>query len=533
MERDKNDHYLGIIVCCTAALLAAALVIFVRYRLLTVPFERDEGEYAYIAQLLLKGYPPYQYAYTMKLPGVPFCYALFMLLFGQTVAAIHGGLLLVNTASTLLLYRLGRRLYSCVTGLTAAACFALLSLSRSVMGASAHATHLVVFFSLLGIWLLTSARGRWRLGVLCAAGLSLGLAVLMKQHAVLLIPLLILIRPAATPEENRSDRHREHLVFLVAAALPYLAVMIWMTASGLFARFWFWTVSYAGQYASGLPFSAGMRELSLQFSPVLQAHPLIWMTAATGVAFLLREWRTKTNGRFLLAYLLVSLLMVTPGFYFRPHYFVLLLPPVALLAGLAIATGSSYLPKPLGRLSPAIFLLFVLGSFCTHERDYLFRYTPEEVSRSIYGANPFTEAAPIAAYIRSHSNTDDRVAVLGSEPEILFYADRLSATGHIYMYGLMEEHRYAGEMQRQVMAEIEHNAPRFIVVVHIPVSWLLRPNSQNGILDWADAYIPPRYEEMGIVDCYEDRPARFAWEAAANGYEPESDAFIAVYRRRW
>ena len=53
--------------------LALALAALVRWRVLTVPLERDEGEYAYIAQLLLQGIAPYSAAYTMKLPGVPLC----------------------------------------------------------------------------------------------------------------------------------------------------------------------------------------------------------------------------------------------------------------------------------------------------------------------------------------------------------------------------------------------------------------------------------------------------------------------------
>ena len=54
--------------------LALALVVLaslaIRVRLLDVPLERDEGEYAYVAQLILEGVPPYQQAYTMKFPGV-------------------------------------------------------------------------------------------------------------------------------------------------------------------------------------------------------------------------------------------------------------------------------------------------------------------------------------------------------------------------------------------------------------------------------------------------------------------------------
>ena len=55
-----------------------ALVAWARVRLLSVPFERDEGEYGYMAQLINQGVPPYVEAYNMKLPGTYVMYALFL-----------------------------------------------------------------------------------------------------------------------------------------------------------------------------------------------------------------------------------------------------------------------------------------------------------------------------------------------------------------------------------------------------------------------------------------------------------------------
>src|SRR5271163_3081897 len=77
--------------------LAVLLFIgFIRLRLLDMPLERDEGEYAYAGQLILQGIPPYELAYNMKLPGTYFAYALGMAVFGQTSAGIHLTLLAVN-----------------------------------------------------------------------------------------------------------------------------------------------------------------------------------------------------------------------------------------------------------------------------------------------------------------------------------------------------------------------------------------------------------------------------------------------------
>src|SRR2546422_1922989 len=91
-------------------LVVILLVGIVGVRLLHVPLERDEGEYAYAGQLILDGTPPYRLAGNMKLPGTYAAYALIMAAFGQTTAGIHLGFLFVNAGAVILVYLLGRRL---------------------------------------------------------------------------------------------------------------------------------------------------------------------------------------------------------------------------------------------------------------------------------------------------------------------------------------------------------------------------------------------------------------------------------------
>ena len=71
------------------ALVIFSLTTVIRIRLLGIPLERDEGEYAYAGQLLLQGIPPYKLAYSMKFPGTSVAYAITMFLFGQSISAIH------------------------------------------------------------------------------------------------------------------------------------------------------------------------------------------------------------------------------------------------------------------------------------------------------------------------------------------------------------------------------------------------------------------------------------------------------------
>ena len=110
-------------------ILVMLLVVAIRVRLLQVPLERDEGEYAYMGQLMLQGVVPYKLAYTMKLPGTAATYTVIMGVLGQTTAAIHLGRLLVNLATILLIFMLARKLFDPVAGVGAAACYGLLSAS--------------------------------------------------------------------------------------------------------------------------------------------------------------------------------------------------------------------------------------------------------------------------------------------------------------------------------------------------------------------------------------------------------------------
>ena len=112
-----------------AALLTLAVAAVIRARLLAIPLDRDEGEYAYMAQLLLRGVPPYVGAYSMKMPGVYGVYAAILSVLGTTPAAIHLGLAIANAVATVLVFLLARRVLGPLEAVGAAVGFAAISLS--------------------------------------------------------------------------------------------------------------------------------------------------------------------------------------------------------------------------------------------------------------------------------------------------------------------------------------------------------------------------------------------------------------------
>jgi len=516
--------------------LALAAVLVVRIRLLPVPLERDEGEFAYLGQLMLRGLAPFGHAYSMKIPGAGVMYALFMLLFGQSATAIHLGLLLVNLACVLLVWLLARRLLQPEGALAAAACFALMSLSQSVFGVFAHATHFVVLFALAGtVQLGPPGARRGRLRVL-AAGLFFGTAFVMKQHALFffLFAAAWLSREAYRGEGTRLKRGVTELSLLAAGMLaPYLAMAAWMAASGSFGHFWFWTVTYARDYATGTPLLQGLATLFWQtFTVMLRQFPL-WLIAAAGALFAVP--RMDAGERFfLLGFLFASFLAICPGLYFREHYYVMLLPAAALCAGAALdrAAALPFCRGKAGRALPAALLIVSALYVLYAERSFFFSLSPLEASRATYGSNPFPEAVEIARYIREHSSPGDRIAVVGSEPEIYFYANRLSATGYLYMYGLTESHDNAQKMQRELVGEIEGASPAYLVLVNVGTSWLARGSSADALFDWCERYAGRFYDLVGVADIADNGGTRYRWGKEAEGYHPGSDAFVTVFKRK-
>jgi hypothetical protein len=623
--------------------LSILFVAIVRVRLREMPLERDEGEYAYAGQLMLQGVPPYREAYTMKLPGTYAAYALIMAVFGQTPSGIHLGVAMVNVASIVLMFLLGRRLLGEAAGVAAAVAFALLSLSPSVLGLAGHATHFVVLGALGGILLLLRAceaevqspkskvqsrdpessieypvsssmlhASRSTLPTFLS-GLLLGLAFLMKQHGLFfgLFGLVYLLRvrvgewlaAAGVKSQQpgiRSLRERTGFSFTSPASragsarlirdlgmfglgwlLPYGVTCLALWWAGAFHQFVFWTISYARQYASAIPLVRGPDLLRATLNAVVGPNLILWVLPWVGA--LVMWWESRLDGEksvasgqrsvvsgrnsgasgqwsvvsgqnsgnasrstlhaprlphprfFLTVLLFCSLASVSVGMYFREHYFILLLPVLALLTGVAVSRGLYLLRHDqtieLFLALPILGLFGIaLGASLVGNGSVWLGLTPMEAIRSIYGSSLFVETAKAADYLKANAAPDARVAVLGSEPEIYFNARRRAATGNLYMYPLMEEQPYASKMQEDMIGEIERARPAYVIYVDDQYSWLARPDSAQKLFEWWKAYWAKDLDLVQTLEVEEgltrgsdmDKPAK---EAPVTGH-------ILILKRR-
>lgn len=512
-----------------AVLLASIVfVAVVRVRLLQIPIERDEGEYAYAGQLLLHGVPPYRDACNMKFPGIYAAYALMMGVFGETLAGIHLGFLLCNAATIVLVFFLGRRLLGTAAGAAASAAYALMALSGGVYGTQAHATHFVVLPVVAACILLLRAIDTRHSAWLFCSGILFGVGVLMKQHGVFfaaLGPIALLWDRRSPQAESWTSTVRKVAIFVAGFIVPLVLTAIALWAAGVFDRFWFWTFTYAREYVTETSLSSGIEKMSATFPNVIGSNLFLWLLAMEGLVVIWWKKEDRPVAVFVTASLACAFLGICPGLYFREHYYVLMLPSVALLA----AAGFRSLQRPMGNtLAVSLFATILLFSVY-QQSDIFFRLSPQQITRRIYWYNPFPEAIPIADYIRTHSPGNARIAVLGSEPEIYFYAHRRSATGYIYTYALMEPQPYALRMQNEMIHDIETVRPGFIVLVSSLGSWDVRKDSSHHILEWWETYGAQHYKMAGFAEVLADH-TEYHWVSTVP-QKPKGDVILIVFER--
>jgi hypothetical protein len=251
---------------------------------------------------------------------------------------------------------------------------------------------------------------------------------------------------------------------------------------------------------------------------------------------------------FLTALFLCSVASTSVGFHFREHYFITLLPILSLLTGVAVSRAF-YLLKQDQTIE--LFLAIpILGAFAIGlgaaviGNGFIWFASPDKAGLAIYGTTLFQEAEKLGGRLRESVEASERgsverrnverqsvgaseraepqhaptlrrsdasdasdaprpLAVIGSEPEIYFYARRRSATGYLYTYPMMEPQPFAAKMQEEMMAEIERNKPECVVYVDDDISWLRRPNSDLRINDLWKNYWKTNLELINTIPIHQ------------------------------
>jgi 4-amino-4-deoxy-L-arabinose transferase-like glycosyltransferase len=449
-------------------------------------------------------------------------------LFGQSIPGIRFGLLLVTAATTVLVYFLAARLFGRVAGLFAAAAHGLLAANLGAMGTYGHAMHFVALPATGALLLIApgSVLTRTRLFF---AGVLLAMAVLMKQPGIAFV-LFAIVWIAL---EARPVMRSMGLLAAGGISVALLTAAI-LSAAGVFDRFWFWTIDYAREYVTQATAEEAIGALDTSLGSINYCAPMIWLAALAGLGLLFVDGEARRHWKFVIGFFAASLLATVPGFYFRPHYFLVAFPAIALLVGIAASSGMRLLARASSSrvlaAIPIVAVTLILAGSVVRQWSMWMRTDLAALTKLIYLSGPFNEAIVVSDYLRQQTTPQDRIAVVGSEPEIYFYSKRKSATGYIYTYALLELQKFALSMQDEMIQEIESARPKYLVYVNEKSSWARKDESQLKIFQWLETRANQGYRVDGYVDMIPGGSV-YVWGDEARKYTPKSKDHILLLRR--
>ena len=523
----------------TLSLFVILLIITkLRFPFLEIPLERDEGAYAYMAQLLLEGVPPYTQAYSLYFPGVFIIYALTFLILGQTIFAIHFCLLVATLITIVIIFLIGKKLFDPLTGIISGATFGLLGLNPYAQGLFSHGEPFTMLFICSGVYLLLLSIDSEKKILFLWSGLFFGLGLLIKQNVFVFIGLPIVYLCWSLLKKPRLKRKfylDAIFYFTFGYFIPLAVFFIFCLITGSLEQMFFWTFIMPTEMTPPISISRAVYQFKILTLPIIKSSPLFFGVAAIGLLSPLWDKSSRLAVLFIVIFLVFSFFTMSLVFYFRAHYFLCLFPATALLTGVGFYSMNNLIKKiSLRRINPIITAVFVFIFFSYSifdQRKFFFQTKPETVSRIIYGNNPFPESLVIADYIKEHSSPSDKIAILGSEPQILFYADRVSASKHIFMYYLMGNHLHALSMQKEAMADIELTKPPILINVVIPTSWLFQKDSKSMLFHWLDGFVLKNYTLAGVVEIQGLNTTNYYWGVDTTKFVPKGENFIQIYQR--
>jgi 4-amino-4-deoxy-L-arabinose transferase-like glycosyltransferase len=444
-------------------LIALCLLPVVLYLpFLGAPFERDEGAYATIAQGLLDGQVPYRDLFDNKPPLVYLWYALSFLLFGEGVEAPRIIAAVMLSVTTLALFAQARMLFSRGAAYVAAAFFAVSTgVPFLALHANTEAYMLLPLVTSVAAFTvgMTSGSLRW----FALAGLLGALAIETKQVAMWNLIALAWVALYWRWRSGAAGWDRvTPLSALAAGSLAGIAIIaVPFFAMGALDDLVYANISYNWLYVDFLTWGDRLMSLSEGTAYVaLAAAPLIG-GALLGLVTVLRRSK-RTVDYLIIGWAAASALGVASGGRFFPHYFLHLVPAMALLVGVVI-----YDRLPRGdhrwgtRPAIAFGVLMVVISLTTNAVLYIAPKPAERrVAETVFVQKQWEEASKeIGLYIQERTSPDETIFNFGREPQLYFYADRRPAAQFFYDWA----YQYDETTFEQTVEVLRLQRPAYII----------------------------------------------------------------------
>jgi 4-amino-4-deoxy-L-arabinose transferase-like glycosyltransferase len=391
------------------------MTVLLRLFFLYEPFERDEGMYAYFGQEILRGAIPYRDMIDHKPPGIYYIYALIIAIAGPTTEGIRIATALYASLTTAAVYQVSRISAGRLAAQISAFLYAIFSGLPLLQGSSSNSEVFMVLPAVLAVYFYIRFVDTERRLFLCASGLSIVVAMLIKTVALpvaILIFLFVLIVP---PKKCIKERCLDILAFVAPPLILVVTILAYFNYYNALYDYYYWNYTFNTKYGA-LSFNQRYQHFRNALDDIAE-HGVLWLIAIPSCIWMIFIKRTRTA--ILLGLLVpVSFLGLSlPGYYF-PHYFIQLISPFVIVSGVALAALYEC-NKSIFRIVFYCMAVISCLLWCYYDYPLYFQYSANGVSIDKYGTI-FVDAENVAKYVKKNVKPNDYIFQLGFEPELYF-----------------------------------------------------------------------------------------------------------------
>ncbi len=435
--------------------LLLLLVVLLRLPSLEHPFDNDSAANAYHARLIARGEPLYgSHHPAHHMPAVYYTYALAFLLFGDSLGAVKFLLMLWIIATVYLLYRLGALVMDRAAGVLAAVFYAILTAQLWMWGNSAEieqfanlpriAAFLVLLYLTSRYPVDTQPGPAWKF---VFVGL-LGAATFLFK-AIYLSPLIL----AGVVLLTELWRHRTKPGVWPASLKRGLWLGVGFIFGLLMAAAYFWFLGLLPRFLLVFSLGQGYVNNSSEGPQYVLLHPIVGLAynnvalltfSLVGFLIVVINKNHRATSTFYVAIWYILSFIEAGAFVrvFRFYYYLLIVPPLALLAAWLlvqiydeIKSQNHIANHLLAPLVGGILLIVGLSFSVVQNYNYYYHYVQYKLGQETHReflikGSPFGPQLvllqDLADYIQAHTTPTDRIAYWSDNVQLYYLADRQS-----------------------------------------------------------------------------------------------------------
>lgn len=455
---------------------------------------RDEGTYGYLGKLAAKGLTPYLDFYEMKPPMLFYFFGLGGIVFGFTDLGLRLFALLLNLCSCLLIYLILRRYIPNQYAAVSAALFSIFSLNPFAFGFSMVAEHIVNTLVLTSLYLLH--RDYEQKGFLFAvlAGAAFSLAILTKQTAILFSPVILLFFILG---RKNKPWLVQSLRFAGGVLIPVIILGIILIIHGAIHDAIYWLTAYPVTYASSIDPEEGKTYLRY-FTRNISLFQISLFIVSVLLFFVSFIWIKKKPFHWMVAYVIMALLTIIPGFRFYGQYWLVLFVPLSMITGVVLYQFQVIKPKT-GSIGLFILLALMAGEMFMHRDYYFSKGTPGEIT-NLYANNPFEQIRHLSKYAGNLMTDGETFMVFGSEPQAYLYADKVAPTRHVFMSMISKHDEKSNTFISETLHDLEQKQPTYVLFNFFIYSWTLTEKANDKLYNTSANYVINHYTPVAAYN---------------------------------